>query len=110
MVFTCGCRSCSWEAQPPCCVYRPQLVQALELVWQEMARPDLTVSMRCGLLSLTRTLCQLAPVKRFWEESAGMNDAEVRECACAVLLAAQGCSCTCQRCLAEQGRARQLAA
>lgn len=76
------------EAQPPCCVYRPELVQALELVWQEMARPDLTISMRCGLLSLTRTLCQLAPVKRFWGESAAMDDAEVRECAWAVLLMA----------------------
>lgn len=63
--------------------------QALELLYSEMRRPDLTPSMRSGLLKATGALLSEPGVVAFWEESAllsqsaGLPDEQV----CALLAA-----------------------
>jgi hypothetical protein len=51
--------------------------QALELVFDEMRRPDLTPSQRCALLSATGALVEMPEVAAFWERCAGLMDREV---------------------------------
>lgn len=52
-------------------------MQALELVWGEMRRPDLTPGMRCILLNAAGSLCAVPEVAAFWRECAALGDAEV---------------------------------
>lgn len=69
----------SRHSRPPS--FLPGCLQALELVYGEMRRSDLTPSMRCGLLNATAPLCALREVAQFWEQCAALHDKEVR-CTC----------------------------
>ena len=54
------------------------LLQARALLYEEMRRPDLTPSMRCGLLKVTAPLASEPEVVGFWEDCAGLREREVR--------------------------------
>ncbi|KAL4433626.1 hypothetical protein ABPG75_000067 [Micractinium tetrahymenae] len=76
LLSTAGLRTAAWQRVVAMLLERGS-PKALELVWAEMARPDLTPSMRCGMISATGSLCGLPHVASFWEQCAALKDKEV---------------------------------
>ncbi|GAB4822729.1 hypothetical protein N2152v2_009775 [Parachlorella kessleri] len=76
MLSTVGLRAAAWQ-KIVTMLLQSGGAKAVALAYGEMQRPDLSPSMRCGLLEGSSRLVGEPQVAAFWEQCAGLQDKEV---------------------------------